>query len=96
MANEINRINRRIKAAMKRYIDHDDPGAITAIIRLSKQLEQAKSQTTVCSCRINSSIINTNVVRSHHSAPSAGGGNERWVECTCKSCGRNWEEQGML
>ena len=96
MANEVNRINRRIKAAMKRYIDHDDPGAITAIIRLSKQLEQAKTQPTLCSCRINSSIFNADVQRSHHSAPSAGGGNERWVECTCNLCGRSWEEPGML
>ena len=96
MANEVNRINRRIKAAMKRYIDHDDPGAITAIIRLSRQLQQAKTAPTGCSCKVNSSIFNSNIQRSHHSASSAGGGNERWIDCTCKSCGRSWTEPGML
>lgn len=35
MANEVSRINRKIKAAMKRFIDHEDKTVFKAIARLA-------------------------------------------------------------
>jgi hypothetical protein len=43
MANEISKINRKIKASMKRYIDHDDPGALKSVLDLVKKREAALS-----------------------------------------------------
>jgi hypothetical protein len=39
MANEISRVNRKIKAAMKRFIDKEDDTAFRSIITLAKKRE---------------------------------------------------------
>lgn len=40
MANEVNRINRKIKAAMKRFITDEDAASIHSIITLAKKREE--------------------------------------------------------
>lgn len=40
MPNEIARINRKIKAAMKRFIEHEDETAFRSISRLAKEREE--------------------------------------------------------
>lgn len=40
MPNEIGRINRKIKAAMKRFIDHEDDTAFCSIVKLAKEREE--------------------------------------------------------
>lgn len=40
MANEVSRINRKIKAAMKRFIDHEDDNVFKAIARLAVERQK--------------------------------------------------------
>ena len=40
MASDLNRINRKLKSAMKRFIEHDDEGALKSIEKLTKQREE--------------------------------------------------------
>lgn len=40
MANEISRVNRKIKAAMKRFIDREDDTAFHSIMTLAKKREE--------------------------------------------------------
>ena len=40
MLNEIGRINRKIKAAMKRFIQHEDETAFKSIYKLAKEREE--------------------------------------------------------
>ena len=40
MANEIGRINRKIKSAMKRFINNEDDRAFPSIIKLAKEREE--------------------------------------------------------
>lgn len=40
MANEISRVNRKIKAAMKRFIDKEDDTAFHSIMTLAKKREE--------------------------------------------------------
>jgi esterase/lipase superfamily enzyme len=40
MANEVSRINRKIKAAMKRFIDHEDDTVFKTIARLAAERQK--------------------------------------------------------